>query len=291
MIDNVRMLIGEVLQDVSDQIIEPIVMYGITGHPNTSHRGTVTYKGMYKNLKIEATARGTIIQGSLHTLIHESNHGDFTYSNLCQALEELSELTSGATNTARTTQMEFGVNLGDIYYDSWEAYKHKPFHPMIAKGKVYGKKGYQSQNNLKGYNKSLERKKQNVNVEDGIYRIEKIITNMAHLRKRKEPISIYTLEDLLNPSILMALRDDLISSIGKVSFREVIDLTSLSISEKRIVACMLTDDVKQAIRSNHSRTSWQDQKVYKSILKAQKLDKKKELINRIIDEWNNLMKR
>lgn len=291
MIDWIRFRICEVLQDVSDQVLKPIEMYGVMGHPNTSYRGIVSYKGRYKNLQIEATASGTIIQGSLHTLIHGSNHGEFTYSDLCKAIAELSELTSGATDTAKITKIEYGVNTSDIYYDCWLSYKNGLFQPMVAKNMVYGKKGYQSQNSFKGYNKTLERKKQNVNVEDGIYRIEKRITNMAHLRNRKTPISIYELGDLLEPSLLEGLRDDLAASIGKISFSESINLDGLSLQEKRIVASTLCDDVKRSIKNNHKRTSWTDQKVYKAILEAQKLDKKNELIGRVKDQWDNLMKR
>lgn len=151
------------------------------------------------------------------------------------AVEHLCSETGIDWMTAKIIRLEYGwnfkVNDPLLIANSLLSYKAKEFTQMVSSKRtiVYGSQRGGDEFYLKGYDKGLEAWiTAQQTVPHPIFRWEKGIIDMTHLRNRINPIPVYTLEDLFLPSIASMLMRDLRASYEQTIKTAELDYQKLS---------------------------------------------------------------
>jgi hypothetical protein len=186
----------------------------------------------YKSLRIFHKNGVTKFSGSIHKYFNGGvhNHNDFTFTNICDVLNELITDFKINPKTSVLNNVEFGVNVivpfnVDELLNRLIAYRGQPFNRDKEKGKSY----YQcelSEYILKIYNKGLQ-----YNQPENILRFEIKVIRMRYLRSKG--VEIYNLQDLQNHGIYEPLGSLLSSTFNDILFDEpTINQDELSHSER-----------------------------------------------------------
>lgn len=176
----------------------------------------IKYSGKVGDLYCTLQGKRLTVKNSLHKDFHGNNAGIFTYIDLVQEVEKLSNLFQLDFTAARISQFEFAVNLNvelapKLYLDEMIGFKGKGIHKFDR-----GYKGYQlvynSENyKFKIYDKSREGKIKNLN----ILRFE---------IKRREASrylpQFKVINDLLNEQAFEQLGKELMNFFDKIEFKQ-----------------------------------------------------------------------
>lgn len=197
----------------------------------------------FDNLRFEILRGDRLkISNSWHKLLKGNNYSDFTYSNLIDSIQIIESILDISLRKAKILKLEYGVNLDFVpvlVYNSWLSLRTKNFKTIEANNKIYGRKFDLTDYSIKCYNKLLVAKKLKEILDedldmipDDITRIEVKVKHMKHLHKRKKPLPIVTVSDLMKKDNLVMLGEDLIekySNIKKVILPDFEDLTPCDI--------------------------------------------------------------
>jgi hypothetical protein len=157
------------------------------------------------------TAATFHLSNSLHKVAHNGfNHTDFTFSEIGQTVERISDTLGFDFGKADLTgKFEFGVNLEtdepENYYLPDQTYRyHKPA-PMLSKGKQYGSQFCLPSYNVKIYSpigKIALQGKEKPLLDRELIRFE-IVTSSSYLRQRK--VNLHKVKDLMDKRNLQPL--------------------------------------------------------------------------------------
>lgn len=169
----------------------------------------------YKGLKFIINHKRVSIEGSLHKYQNNGfhNYDSFTYSQLCEVLQDLELLLATPLDAMKLENIEFGVNIDPLYsttriLSSLLFHCQKPFKEIAFKKGDY-RLVLHDRYSIKAYDKALQ-----FNLNEKILRFE------IHCNKMKqiEHTGISQLSHLLDTSKLYALQRVLLKRWDEVFF-------------------------------------------------------------------------
>jgi hypothetical protein len=212
-------------KEIRDQVYTPVEWSGILFEPRINRiTGNFDYEGFDRNLFLKFSYPNKLtFSNSIHKYYHGNNFNDFSYSNVHEGINQLAETYSFNLSDALITNIEYGCNNilinGKAIYEEFVGLKGKESQEMSTRsGFVYGRSCRLTDYGLKMYNKSYE----SLGILDDIniiLRTELAVGNMKYLRNRKEPIPIYTLNDVLNKELWYRLSEDLLEKLRCSSYK------------------------------------------------------------------------
>ncbi len=206
----------------------------------------VQQKAEMDNMTITVT-NGTYInlQGSIHEYFHGNNSGDFTFSEVKEAIENISSTLKIDSGLTPLHNLEFGVNIllpfpVVTFLNSILTYKGQRPERNSYSGKGLMIKFTFGHYELKLYDKGTQWK-----LKDNILRVEIKVRRMQYLQAKG--LHIKTLGDLLNDSIHSKLKDLLVNAIN-----------SLVIGEKKVSSDRMTSNEKRIFKECSNPLYWFD---------------------------------
>ena len=160
-------LVSEILTNPLLDFISPVSI--TTGEINPMNRERkklrfspkVQYKAEMKNITVSVT-NGTYInlQGSIHECFHGNNSGDFTFSEVKKAIENICSALNIDSGLTPLHNLEFGVNIilpfpVVTFLDSIYSYKGQRPERIAYSGKGLMIKFFLNQYELKLYDKGI----------------------------------------------------------------------------------------------------------------------------------------
>ncbi len=264
---------------------QTIEVFGVTCYINTSKYG-IKYKGHHRNMSITVGVRGVRIEGSPHTYHFESNHTDFTVSQLKDSILELDDWSNGFYSNSEIKKIAIGVNVENVLWSNWMKYRQKDFVPMLSKGREYGKKMFQQRKNIKVYDKGYEVYRQKkIKLGRQITRIELNLTHKAEI----EPKGIVKPKDLLNPKIQNVCGSLLINHVKQVQLKPSFIYSELSTKEKRAICTMLNNDHEFKREVKNDKWYQRDRALYNKMVKAKTMCSKIQLLRCVHNKTEMLL--
>lgn len=248
------------------------------------------YKTSVNNLDLRLKGRTIKCNNSLNKWYKGNNYELFTYSEVVVALSELNSILPFNVYEAKIHYLAVGLIIEEEakpILDPWLSLNGKQPIPMLGANKQYGKKFYLSDYNVKGYDKTFEVKTHDrINLNKPLFRFELEIYT-RNLNKRKNPIGIYTVKDLIDKKKYQMLADELLSKYEKIEKKQSIPLSKLNNKEKETLALFQNQEILQQYKIDHFDTFSNRRTVYNRI---KKLSNNKHLIF-IKEQLNNAIKK
>jgi len=210
----------------------------------SKHPPKVQQKADLSGMTVSVT-NGTYInlQGSIHEYFHGNNSGDFTFSEVKKAIENICSALNIDSGLTPLHNLEFGVNIV------------LPFPVVTFLNSIFCLKGQQPERNshsgkgltikfifghyeLKLYDKGKQR-----GLNENVLRVEIKVRRMQYLQAKGLPIKV--LHDLLNESYHIKLKGLLVNAIN-----------SLVISEKRMDRGRMTSNEKRISKDCSNPLYW-----------------------------------
>jgi hypothetical protein len=136
---------------------------------------------------------------------------------------------------------------------------------MLGANKQYGKKFYLTDYNVKGYDKTFEVKTHvRIKLNKPLFRFELEIYT-RNLNKRKNPIGIYTVRDLIDKEKYQMLADELLDKYDKIEKKQSIPLSQLNNKEKEVLALFQNQEILRQYKIDHFETFGNRRKVYNKL--------------------------
>lgn len=173
------------------------------------------------------------LQGSIHEYFHGNNSGDFTFSEVEKAIENICSALNIDSGLTPLHNLEFGVNVVlpfpvVTFLDSIYSYKGQRPERIAYSGKGLMIKFFLKQYELKLYDKGIQR-----GLNENILRVEIKVRRMQYLQAKGLPIK--TLNDLLNDCSHSKLKGLLLTSISSLIIGErKVNRDNMTSNEKRI---------------------------------------------------------
>ncbi len=225
--------------------ILPTEKYGFIFNPNYNQQNRVN-NFIHKNelgFCIKIFYDKVQFEGSLHKLYNrlnrsKGNDNDFTFNQLSDSVNWLENLFGINATEFTITSMEIGINLQlkfspEFYLNLVANYKKtKSFSPLQKGNKVYGKKVFLSQYELKLYDKTFESEvHQNKYINKNILRFE-VGSKKMQIYKG---LNINTLNDLKQIEKFNGIGDFLLNKFNGIEFEDhFIDTSNLDSSERAL---------------------------------------------------------
>ncbi len=172
-------------------------------NPEFNYRGDViSYSAHLENLYIKMISDKLLVMNSWHKFYKVNNYSDFTWEELQDCMQTLSQYFGEGFWNARITKLTTAVNLTcntEIMIDRLISFKGNPMEPMRPSNssKVYGKRYASTHYNIKVYNKQFEVKKDARIEIVPTLRIEKEMRMPYFQKRRQNPIHIFSPMDLI----------------------------------------------------------------------------------------------
>ena len=132
-------------------------------------------------------------------------------------------------------------------------YKGKFFKSMYDKSKEYGKKLDLTDFAIKLYDKKMEVKfHDKLNLDFNLLRFEKEVKHIRYLQQKGIPIC--TVSDLLNPTNLRKLADDLITTFREIHKDPFVDLSKMNLDELKKYSLLVNLDVLKVAQMKSRRS-------------------------------------
>lgn len=154
---------------------------------------------------------------------------------------------------------------------------------MIKNNRVYGSEFRQTNNKFKAYDKTFEANKTSgVKLNEQLMRVE-LKGNYRYFNNRKNPIGIYTVQDLIDPIKYKLLANELLNFYSSIKKNTNFDFSKCSTKETRLYGYMNYVDTAKAMKRNHKETYKKDRSQYLKLLAKHK-DLKQE--NIVLEKLN-----
>lgn len=256
-----------------------------------SSQPPIYYYVKVKNLYLKLIGHQILVSNSLHKLYHNNNYKPFTYSQVVEAFEILNNQLPINIFDSKIIKLSAGVVIEEDsqkVVDEWQYFLGKNYTPMKDKNKIYGAKYFLTDYQIKGYDKTFEVKNHNqINLKKPFFRFEVDNCKPKVLNNKTNNIGIYTVKDLLDKEKFSKLGEMILSKYIQIEKLPKLDLSTLSIKEKRLYASLTNYEVKESIRKQHPHMYKKDRKEYNKMMnnldnsefQNQVINKLKEQIN------------
>ena len=201
-------------------------------------------EAFYKELKFQIKKLKYLnMSGSIHKYWKGNNHSDFSYSELCMCIDDLSNKFDFNPCQAELRNIEFGVNIRLLtdpskYLKCLINHKGTPFEMMRSKNRSIGYDCVKQQYTIKVYNKGLQ-----CGLNFPLLRYEIKVVKMEWLKRTE----IRTLSDLLDKNKLKQLKQILIQT-----WEEIL-VTDLSLGN-----LLLTAKEKELFKDGSNPKYWKE---------------------------------
>lgn len=227
------------------------------------------YKSKFKNLSMRLVGSQLYITNSLHKSYHGNNYCSFSYVQVCKAIILLDNQLPINIYAAKILKLSVGIVIKEspqLIFNEWLYYLGKPFTPMKNYNKIYGAKFYLTDYSIKGYDKTYEVKNHNqIQLNDKYFRFE-IEGKTKIFNNKTNNIGIHTVNDLLDYSKYIKLGNLLKDKYQKIEKHSRLNLSELTIKQKRLIASISNSEIKESIRKQHPDTYKKDRKEYNKII-------------------------
>lgn len=268
----VKHQVNQLPKEVIEQQESPFFWKGLKWTPifNKKTNQVKAYETTVSNLRLELKGNVISCNNSLQKWYMGNNYQLFTYSQVVKALEELDSVLPFNVYDAYIHYLALGTVIKEEakpILDAWLSLNGKTPIPMLGANKEYGKKFYLTDYNVKGYDKTFEVKTHNrIKIEKPIFRFELEIYT-RNLNKRKNPIGIYTVKDLIDKRKYQMLANELLSKYDKIEKQQTIPLSKLNNKEKEVLALFQNQEILQQYKIDHSETFSNRRNVYNKLKK------------------------
>ena len=264
--------VNQLPKEVIEQQESPFFWKGLKWTPifNKKTNQVKAYETTVSNLRLELKGNIISCNNSLQKWYMGNNYELFTYSQVIKALEKLDSVLPFNVYNATIHYVAVGTVIEEEakpILNPWLSLNGKQPIPMLGANKQYGKKFYLTDYNVKGYDKTFEVKThERIKIGKPIFRFELEIYT-RNLNKRKNPIGIYTVKDLIDKDKYQMLADELLSKYDKIEKQQSIPLSKLNNKEKEVLALFQNQEILQQYKIDHSETFSNRRKVYNRIKK------------------------
>jgi len=262
----------KMIDHVYQCINKSFIVFGLNFDPEIRNGIVIKYVSECRGLRITIRGQELIIQNSLCKFYHGYNHINFTYTELLRTKTYLEEFLGMSLEDAKVKSFEYGVMINvlkpSLVFDILGMYKNRKPQEMSYKGKVYGVFYENSTHKIKIYDKTLEAKRNNFNLDFGLLRIEKKASK-THLNSSPRFVDnqIYTFGDICKRKTFQLLGDDLIQSLCRIELNDVTYYKEdLTIKDLRILGYMQNYPVRGLVKQYHKKSYEEDQKRFREIL-------------------------
>jgi hypothetical protein len=217
------------------------------------------------NLNLNFKIKGTYIEltGSLHKFMQNgTNYKEYHYIDVVQTLEKLNKLFQINPNEATVHNLEFGLNIGleaitaNELLNKCLLYGTKQLSTEYYENKGLLKRAKLSQYEVKLYDKGTQN-----HIGDHLLRVEKKVLCM-------EKLGIVTLSDLLNPTFVNTVSEQLLTLWDNVLYYEEInDLKHVSKPLKEIYKRFNTNNYLSDLAKYNYRKLKHERSMYKDLVK------------------------
>ncbi|WP_299673471.1 hypothetical protein [uncultured Tenacibaculum sp.] len=259
-------------KEVIEQQENPFFWKGLKWTPifNKKTNQVKAYETTVNNLKLELKGNIISCNNSLQKWYIGNNYELFTYSKVVEALKKLDSVLPFNVYNANIHYVAVGTVVEEEakpILNTWLSLNGKTPITMLGANKEYGKKFYLTDYNVKGYDKTFEVKThERIIIGKPIFRFELEIYT-RNLNKRKNPIGIYTVKDLIDKKKYKMLADELMSKYDKIEKQQTIPLSQLTNKEKEVLALFQNQEILKQYKIDHSETFSNRRKVYNRIKK------------------------
>jgi hypothetical protein len=258
--------------EVLEQREESFIWKGIKWCPtyNDKTQKVNGYKTSVDNLDLRLKGSTIFCNNSLQKWYMGNNYEPFAYSQVVRALKKLDSILPFNVYNANIHYLAVGTIIEEEakpILDPWLSLNGKQPIPMLGANKQYGKKFYLSDYNVKGYDKTFEAKThERIKLSKLLFRFELEIYT-RNLNKRKNPIGIYTVRDLIDKEKYQMLADELMSKYEKIEKQQSIPLSQLNNKEKEVLALFQNQEILRQYKIDHFETFGNRRKVYNKLKK------------------------
>ena len=258
--------------EVLEQREESFIWKGIKWCPtyNDKTQKVNGYKTSVDNLDLRLKGSTIFCNNSLQKWYMGNNYEPFAYSQVVKALKKLDSILPFNVYNANIHYLAVGTIIEEEakpILDPWLSLNGKPPIPMLGANMQYGKKFYLSDYNVKGYDKTFEAKTHDrVKLNKQLFRFELEIYT-RNLNKRKNPIGIYTVKDLVDKKKYQMLADELLSKYESIEKKQSIPLSKLNNKEKETLALFQNQEILKQYKIDHFETFRSRRTVYNKIKK------------------------
>jgi hypothetical protein len=240
-------------------------------HPIINNHGYLSYYYAFiGNLRLVLKGDKIYIKNSLQKFFMNNNYQSFSYNQVVEAFYRLNKLVPFNIYEAEVTKLAIGVVVEEDAqkaYNEWQFYMGKPPKPMYEKNKIYGSKFQLTDYYIKAYDKTFQVKcSDKINIGKSYFRYE-IEGKTKFFNNKTNNIGINTVADLIDKEKYKKLCSILIIRYQKIEKEAQIDLSILTIKEKRLVASMRDFKIKESMRKQHSHTYKKERKMYLKLMR------------------------
>ncbi|UNY99857.1 hypothetical protein MQE36_05790 [Zhouia spongiae] len=237
---------------------------------NKENKRVNGYETRVNNLDLRLKGNTIFCSNSLQKWYMGNNYESFNYAQVVEAFKCLNTALPFNVYDAQVYYLAVGVVIEEEtkpIIDTWLGFNGKQPLPMLGSNKVYGKKFYLTDYNIKGYDKTFEVKKHNqINLDKQLFRFE-LETYTRNLNNRKNPIVIYTVKDLIDKAKYQELASELLSKYQKIEKKQSVPLSKLTNKEKETLALFQNKDILAQYKIDHYESFRKRRTVYNRLQK------------------------
>ena len=258
-------------KNIEALVEKPVQYLGLKWLPTYNKFQDVNgYRANIGNLDLRLKNGVIYIKNSLQKFYMGNNYKSFSYTQVVEAFKVLDKLLPFNVYKAKVSYIAVGVVIlekAQPILDTWLSYNGKIAFPMISRNKQYGKKIHSTDYNLKGYNKTVEVYDHNrIKLTEDLFRLELEIKT-RNLNKRKNPIGIYTVADLVDKSKFSQLGAELMAKYQKIEKKQEIPLQQLNNKEKEVLALFQNQTILAQYKIDHKDSYKKKKATYNQLKK------------------------
>ncbi len=272
---------------IMDERIEPFEWYGLLWKAKFNKFGYPTiYYSELKNLKLIMRGNELTITNSLQKFYMDNNYEAFTYSQVVNAFKKLNKSLPFNIYNACVKKIAVGIVIledTEPILNTWISFSNKNGFPMLSRNKRYGSKYFLTEYDIKGYDKTTEVKHHNnINLNNKFFRFEVEVKRINNVNRGKNPIGIYTVQDLINPIKYKKLANYLIDKYRKIEKKPIINLKDTTLKEKRLIATFKDMEILNSIKKQHPNSYKKDRIQHNKLLnKLNDVNYQNSIINKL----------
>lgn len=212
---------------------EPFDWKGLRFNPKCSNGNLTGFESNYKGMRVLLGYEKIQLSNSIHKFYKGNNYTDLPFSELVEAIKIICDKFQTEAKRWEIKQLEFGFNIitpkpAKEYLDLFLEYKKIEFVKVFKANVCYERKCYLTEYNIKVYDKYFDTKiKESIKIPENTLRIE-----VCYTRKRKLPVGIKYLSDLIDRNKFKELNIDFKRTIEKIIIKEEVEYENSTIEER-----------------------------------------------------------
>lgn len=264
-----------------DRRKEPYEAFGKLFYPQYNREGKYIYhhSKLRGDLVAKINLQGVLsIENSLHKFFHNNNFTDFTLSEVQTSIKQIEDLLKIPSDEFRLKKIELGLNLinDGQFYEQFGQYKMSGYENMRSGKKIYGRKFYLTDFNIKAYDKYLETKlnPNSIMVSDMGVIVSKNLNRLEIEFKRMRELNrcgLIMLSDLMNKDIMERAINRVLEKFSAVEINKSYDYSLISSRERELLFAGRNPDFWAMEKINNKNTYKKKRSTYRDCIKM--LDK------------------